>query len=191
MVDGPLKNMDLGKDWDRPIEALENDAVDLDQCKVFVSDSITRELNAKPNISVLNKIKLYQQQSQLDIDPTYHIRKIFGENSKPPFIDQLEKQLIRRLGDGMQIEDALPQSLEATIIWRADEVKNRLQEKVIHSHEMQEIDQEKSQNLIEKISRTLDGLDVQLIGEAVLKGDKNAFKDAINKKSGIDEGPKL
>ncbi len=175
MVDGPLTSMKMGKHWERPIEALENDSVDLDQCKVLVSDSITRELNAKPNISVLSKIKLYSQKSQLDIDPISQIRKIFDENSNPPFIDYLEKQLIRRLDDGMQIEDALQQSLEATIIWHAGEVKSRLQGEVNHSHEKQKISQEKAQNLIEKINRTLDGLDVKPIGEAVLNDKKNAF----------------
>ena len=191
MTDGPFKNMELGHRWKRFAEAVHNDAVDQTERIALASNNIARELCISDNIATLKDLEAYTQQGQRDLDPVSSVQAIFEKHPKSSFNDRLQKELIYRLGDGVQVEVALPDAVKASVTSHIGETKNRLQEECIRLREEKELGAEKCQSTIEESNITFDAVNIPAICDAIYEGDKKAFKAATNKKEGLDQGPRL
>jgi hypothetical protein len=191
MTDGPFKNMKLGSRWKRLAEAVQNDAVDQNECTALANDSIVRELVTPNNIAILNDLEAYAQRDQMDFDPVSSVETVFEKHPKTPFNDQLLKELTYRLSDGAPVGSALSDAVDASATGHIGETRNRFQEECIRLREDKELSAERCRSAIEKVNATFDAVGVQSICKAVREGNKNAFKTATNKKEGLDDGPSL
>ncbi len=191
MTDGPFKNLKLGKNWKRFAEAVQNETVDTNMRCSIASHAILQEVLAGDVPDLINRLQSYFNKEQLDIDPLSSIENIFADHSVAPFADTLEKELSYRLNDGMQPIDAFSEALEASIDVWINKIKNRIEEQCIHSLELKEMWSDQCNLTIRNSNMTLDNLDKKPLCNALLNGDKLAFKSSILKKAGIDDGPTL
>lgn len=191
MTDGPFKNLKLGSRWKRFAEAVQNDAVDSAQCCALASDALVREILTDTNQVLLADLQAYSGREQLDFDPSSSIESIFNGHSKSPFADTLQKELAFRLSEQIAPDVAIGQALEASVGDQISEARNRIEEECIRARESGEMRQDQFDRTVNHASAAFNALAKNEICNALRAGDKNAFKDAVSKKEGLDEGPSL
>jgi hypothetical protein len=191
MSDGPFKNLSLGYRWKRFAEAVQNNAVDEAARCALASDALVREILTDETQSLLTDLGAYKRRVQLDIDPLSSVEDIFHGHSKTPFADTLQKELAFRLGAQMPRDAAIDQALEATVGDRISEARSRIEEECIRARESGEMRQDQFDRTVMQANAAFDALANDRICHALRAGDKDAFKDEVLKKEGLDEGPDL
>lgn len=191
MSDGPFKNLKLGKRWKRFAEAVQNDAFTSAECCDMASDAIVREILTDDVPSLLVNLQAYSSREQLDIDPLSSVENIFNAHIRAPFTDILQKEVMFRLSEQISPTDAVWQALGASVSVRISEVRNRIEEECIHAREAGKMRQDQFDRTVNQASAIFNALAKNLICEALLARDKSAFKNAVSKKNGLDEGPPL
>lgn len=191
MTDGPFNNSKLGSRWKRFAEAVQNDAVDMASRCALASDALLREILTDETNALLANLRVYGRQQQLDIDPASLVENIFNEHDKTPFADILQKQIAIRLGEQMPPDTAIDQALEATVGKQISEARSRIEEECIRARDTGEMQQDQFERTVREANAAFHLLAETEICDAVRIGDKDAFKDAVLKKRGTHEGPKL
>ena len=191
MSDGPFKNLKLNKRWKRFAEAAQNDASDHNECCGLASDAIVREILNDSNKAMLAEAQSYAKQAQLELDPLSSIENVFSNYSKTPFADTLLKEMVFRMADQAVPYDALRQAMDAAVRDHIREVRSRIQEECIRAYEAGQMGQNQFYRIVNQVSAILDSLPMAKVCEALLTGDRDAFKSAASMKIGLDEGPPL
>lgn len=191
MSDGPFKNLKLGSRWKRFAEAVQNAAFDHAACCAMASDALVREILTKGVQALLADLQAYASRKQLDLDPLFSIESIFNLHMKTSFTDTLQKEVALGLSEQAAPADAIWQAMKACASEQMSEAMNRIQEECIVAREFGVMWQDQFNNTIKQASATFNELDIDKICEALLNGNKNAFKDAVSKKEGLDEGAPL
>lgn len=191
MSDGPFRNLKLGNRWKRFAEAVQNDAVDASERRALALDALVHEILTDSNQALLADLQAHVRREQLDFDPLSSAESIFNGHSKTPFADILQKELAFRLSEQKQANSALDQAIEASVRDHISEVRNRIEEECIRARESGEMQQDQFDQTVTQASAIFDSLAPDEICDALRAGDKKAFKDAVSKKDGLDEGPSL
>jgi len=191
MSDGPFKNLRLAKRWRKVVEAAYNDAFDQAECCAIASDAILHDVLTDSFRALLSALKSYVGQSQMDMDPWSSIERIFNDFSKDQFTDILQKEMAYRSGGNCSHREALEQALASSVSEQTNISRTRIQEECIHLCEIGEMKQGQLNYTIDRINTIFESLDRQNICEAILACNKHAFKEAVAKKDGLDEGPSL
>lgn len=191
MSDGPFKNLKLCRRWKRFVEAVQNDAFGSNECCALASDALVREILTDDVQPLLADLQAYARREQLDFDPLSSVESIFNGHSKMPFADTLQKEVVFRLSELIAPSNALWQALDASVSNQISVVRNRIEEECIRAREVGEMRQDQFDYTVTQASATFDLLARNKICEALLAGDKKAFKGAVSKKKGLDEGPCL
>lgn len=191
MTDGPFTNLRLDSRWKRFAESVQNDAVSESERCALASDALVREILTDLNQALLADLEAYVWQEQLDIDPRFSVERIFDRHSKTPFADILHRELTYLLDGQMRSDAAFGQALEASVSDQISEARNRIEEECIRARESGEMRQSQFDRTVTEASAAFDALAEDEICKALRAGDKNAFKEAVSKKEGLDEGPNL
>lgn len=190
MSDGPFKNLKLNKRWKRFAEAVQNDAFDRAECCAMASNALVHEILTDGVQTLLADLQDYASLKQLDLDPLSSIESIFNVHMKTPFTDTLQKEVALCLCEAAP-SDAARQALKAAVTEQISEAMNRVEEECIRAREAGEMWQDQFQLTVKQARATFNALDINGICEALLAGNKNAFKNAVSKKVGLEEGPPL
>ncbi|MBI1274453.1 hypothetical protein GC177_00585 [bacterium] len=191
MTDGPFRNLKLSRRWKRFSEAVQNDSVDKAEVCALASDAFVREILTDDAQALMADLQAYEQREQLDFDPTSSFEAIFDDHSKTPFADTLQKELAFRLAEKMPPNVAVEQALEASVNDQIIEARNHIEEECIRVLESGEMRKDQFDRTITQVDAAFETLNKDAICDAIRAGDKNAFKNAVSKKKGLDEGPNL
>jgi len=183
--------MKLGKKWKRFAEALQNEAFDNSTCCALASHALMHEILTDSFRAVLAALQAYVNLQQLDIDPLSSVESIFNDHMKTPFTDTLQKQVAFRLHDQVTPDDAVRQALEASVSEHSIDARNRIIDEFIRARETGEIRQDQYSRAVNKVKAIFDLLPKNEVYGVLNVGNKNAFKDAVSKKHGLNEGPPL
>lgn len=191
MSDGPFKNLKLGTRWKRFAEAVQNEAFDSSACCALASHALLNEILTDSVRAILAALRAYASRQQLDIDPLSSVESIFNDHMKTPFSDSLQKQVVFRLSDQVTPADAVRQALEASVSEHSSDARNRIVDECIRARETGEMRQDQYSRAVSNVKTIFGLLAKNEVCEALHVGNKNAFKDAVSKKQGLDEGPPL
>lgn len=191
MSDGPFKNLKLDKRWKRFAEAVQNEAFDSSACCALASHALMHEILTDSFRAILAALHAYVSRQQLDIDPLSSVESIFNDHMKTPFSDAFQKQVVFRLSDQVAPAVAVQQALEASIAEHSSDAKNRIVDECIRARETGEMRQDQYSLAVNNVKAVFGLLPKNEVCEALHVGNKNAFKDAVSKKKGLDEGPPL
>jgi hypothetical protein len=191
MSDGPFKNLKLGKRWKRFADAVQNDTFNCPDCCSMASHALMHELLTDNVRAILAVLQAYASRKQLDIDPSASVDSIFNAHMSTPFSDILQKQIAFRLNDQVSPADAVRQALEESVSNHSNDVRNRIIDECISAREAGDMRQDLFSISVKNVNSVFDSLAKDRVCEALLDGNKNAFKTAASKKQGIDEGPPL
>ena len=113
---------------------------------------------------------------------------IFDNHAKSPLTDILTKHLTANLRDQIPGERPLDQALRSAVTdWTAI-TKNRLDEECIRARDLGDMNHENYRKGIERNHETFHAIRPNELCDALFSGN-GAFKQAIRKKVGVDEGP--
>lgn len=192
MSDGPFKNLKLAKRWKIFAEAVQNDAFDSAECYALASDALVREILTDNVKALLIELQAYANREQLDLAAVSScIEDIFNRHSKTSFTDILQKEVAFRVSEQMALSNAIKQAVDAAVREQISEVKNRIIEECICKRDFGVMWQDQFNRTVRESSAIFNGLATNEICEAVLAGNKRAFKAAVSKKVGLDEGVSL
>jgi hypothetical protein len=189
MTDGPFRNTELSSSWKRYGQDLVSDAASLDERVKQACHSMLGDVDMKVFSALLKSLGVYAQRSQMDLDPISQIETIFNGYSKSPLTDTFQKHFTANLRDGMLSETALNQALGSIAKEWISTTKNRLDEECIRAREVGDMSREDYSKGIERNGETFAAVDPKTLCDALTSGNKRAFKQIIEKKVGIDEGP--
>jgi hypothetical protein len=127
----------------------------------------------------------------LDLDPLSSVESIFIDYSKSAFADNLQKEVAPRLSLEINLGTAITEAVNASVSEQISKVRNRIEEECISAYERGEMKKDQFVCTLNQASAIFDRLDNNKICEALLSCNKSAFKAAISKKEGLDEGPQL
>lgn len=190
MTDGPFKNLKLDRRSKRFAEAVQNDAVDLKTRCAYANDAILHGI-LNENQQLLLDLQSYGQDTQRNLDPKGAIEIIFDTHPKSEFADQLHREIRLRLHDGEPSENAINNGLGAALETNIGEFRTRTQEACFEAYSNGEMRKDRLDRFIRGSDQALQHVDRQRIMDALRHGDKNAFKQDVRKKTGLDEGPKM
>jgi hypothetical protein len=191
MTDGPFKNLRLGIHWKRFAEAVQNDAVDSTERCALGSDALIRDILTDDTRALLRDLQSYVNQDQLEFDPLSSVESIFDGHSKSPFADTFQKELVFRLSGRISPDIAIRKALESSVSDQISKAANRIEEECIRARETGEMWRDQFDCTVVQARKTFDALARSEICDALLAGNKYAFKCAVSKRHGLDEGPRL
>ena len=191
MPDGPFNNLKLGRRWNRFAATLDIDAADDSEQRALASDAILNDILTEDFQPLLTDLREYERRPQLDLDPLSSVESIFRSRSKTAFSDTFQKELSSQLGHQMTPDRAIGQALDVSVDYQIRKAKNRIQEECIRLRESREMRREQFDRTVTRANAVFDTLPKGDICNALRAGDKNAFKNAVSKRKGVDEGPSL
>ena len=101
----------------------------------------------------------------------------------------MQRHLIANLRDQIPPEKALDQALDSTAKERISITKSRLDEECIRARELGDMSREDCRKGIERNRETFAAIKPSELCDALATGNKRAFRQAVQKKAGVDEGP--
>ena len=189
MTDGPFRNIELSKRWKQYGRDLVSDAASVDERTLQSCHSMVGDLNLSEISSLLIAIKRHAARPQMDLDMKSAAETLFESCPKSPLTDTLQKHLMANLYERMPLDTALDQALQSTVADWIGITKNRLDEQCIRARDLGDMSQDDYRKGIERNAETFAGIDRSGLCDALVNGDKRAFKRAQQKKKGVDEGP--
>lgn len=190
MTDGPFRNLKLDNRSKRFAEAVQNDSVDHEMRCAYANDAILNGILSE-NQTLLRALQEYRQNGQLDLDPSDSVKGIFDAHPKSEFADHLQREVGLRLHEGEKSEAAINNGLAASLETCVGEFRTRTHEACLEAYGSGEMRKDQLNRFVEGSNQVLQDIDGQRIMEALKVGDKDAFKQDVKKKEGLDEGPKL
>lgn len=192
MSDGPFKNLNLNRRWQRFVDALQNGATDRSECATLASDACVSDILANGDTEALIKELIqHSQVKQIDFDQAAYVEKIFCDHSQTSFSEILHTEILYHLGCGLSLNRALGKGLDASISTYIGIVKTRIEEEIIRTAHERDIKRWKAAKAIGLTRNSLASLDKKKIYNALISADKNAFRMPKVSKSGLDDGPSL
>lgn len=189
MTDGPFRNAELSSSWKRYGEDLVSDAASPEERSMRACHSMLGDVEMQVFSPLLNALKAHAQRPQMDLDPVSSIDAIFDSHSMSPLANALQKHLGANLRDQMSPERALDQALAGTVKDWIGITKNRLDEECIRARDLGDMSREDYRKGIERNRETFAAINLGDLCDALTSGNKRAFRQALQKKAGVDEGP--
>ena len=189
MTDGPFRNAALSSRWKQYGKDLVSDAASSNERVAQACHSLLGDVDTKALGSLLSALNAHAQRPQMDLDSVTSIDTIFDRQAKSPLTDTLQKHLIANLRDQMSVERALDQALPSAVMDWMTTTKNRLDEHCIRARDIGDMNPESCRKGIERNRVVFEAIAPSELCDALVSGNRNAFKQATRKKSGVDDGP--
>jgi|SRR6056297_212334 len=190
MTDGPFKNLKLDSRSKRFAEAVQNEAEDHETRCALANHAIVGGI-ISGNKGLIRDLHSYGQSGQLDLDPKGLIKSIFDANPKSEFADHLQRDVSLRLYEGEPFRDAIKNSFEACMETYINEFRTRIHEAALEACRNGPMHKDQFDRLIGGSNDVIKSLDRPRILHAITNCNKDAFKQDVKKKEGLDEGPRL
>ena len=192
MSDGPFKNLNLNRKWQRFVNALQNSATDRSECAELAYNACLSDILSNRDTEFLIKELLqHSQVKQIDFDQAAYVDKIFFGHSQTFFSEILHTEILYHLDCGLSLNRAFGKGLDASINRYIGIVKTRIEEEIIRSAHERDIKRRKAAHAIGLTRNSLLSLDKKKIHNALISADKNAFRTSRNRRSGLDDGPSI
>ena len=189
MTDGPFKNSALAKRWKRYADALLNDATTPQERTAMASHGVLHDVLSRDTRELFGDLKRYAGRAQLELDPMAGASEIFDRHPRSPFADTLQRHLNQNLFDKVAPDPALDRALSAASDEAVKAAGNRMMEECLHVRDTKDMSGKQFRVATERNADAFGRVDVDAVCRAIEAGDRNAFKPAIAKKDGVDEGP--
>ncbi|WP_409191982.1 hypothetical protein [Bradyrhizobium sp. RDM4] len=189
MSDGPFRNAELPSSWKRYGRDLVSDAASREERAAQACHSMVGDVDMKTFSPLLDELKAHADRPQMDLDPVTAVETIFETHPTSPLMDTLQRHLIANLRDQIRPEKALDQALNSTAKEWISTTKNRLDEECIRARELGDMSREDYSKGIERNRETFAAIKPSELCNALITGNKRAFRQAVQKKAGVDEGP--
>jgi hypothetical protein len=189
MSDGPFRNAALSSRWKVYGQKLVSDAMTAAERTPQACHSMIGDVDMKAFHPLLCELKAHTQRPQMDLDPMSAIETIFDNHPILPLADFLRRNLVANLRDQISPEKALDRALESTTKEWIGITKNRLDEHCIRARDLGDMKLEDYRKGLERNHETFSAIKPDDLCAALVSGTKRAFSEALQKKSGVDEGP--
>jgi hypothetical protein len=189
MSDGPFRNAELPSAWKQYGQHLVSDATSSEERTTQACHSMISDVDMKTFSPLFDEIKAHADRPQMDLDPVSAVDTIFENHPTSPLTDALQRHLIANLRDRIPPEKALDQALDSTAKEWISTTKNRLDEECIRARELGDMTRDDYQKGIERNRETFAAIKPGELRSALVTGNKRAFRQAVQKKAGVDEGP--
>lgn len=189
MTDGPFRNAELSSRWKRFGQDLVSDAVSAEERTTRACHSMIGDVDMKAFSPLFGNLKAHAARTQMELDPVPAVEMIFESYPTSTLADTLQRHLIANLRNQLHIDEALGRSLESTVSEWIDTTKNRFDEQCIRARELGDMKREDYHKGIERNRETFAAIKPNELCDALASGNKNAFRQAVQKKAGVDEGP--
>lgn len=191
MTDGPFKNRNLSAPWKRYGVLSVNDATSPNERAAQACHAMLSDVNMKQVIALMGDLNTYQHRSELqgDLLPDFSVGAIFADHPNSVFTNTFQKHLIANVRDQIPFATARSLALVSTVTDLSLIAKNRLDEQSLLARKRREITQAVHNKFLQSNQNTFDTLNHKAVCDALLSGNKNAFKAAIQKQIDVDAGP--
>ena len=189
MSDGPFRNAALSSRWKVYGQKLVSDAMNAEERTAQACHSMIGDVDMKAFHPLFGELKAHAQRPQMDLDPVAAIETIFDNHPTLPLADFLRRNLVANLRDQISPEKALDRALESTTKEWIGITKNRLDEECIRARDLGDMKLEDYRKGLERNQETFSAIKPDDLCAALVSGTKRAFSEALQKKSGVDEGP--
>lgn len=189
MTDGPFRNAELPSRWKRYGQQLVSDAASLEERAAQACHSMIGDVDMQAFSPLLKELKEHVERRQMDLDPVPALETIFENHSTTTLADALQRHLIANFRDQISPEKALDEALDSTAREWISTTKNRLDEECIRARELSDMSRGDYQKGIGRNRETFAAVKPSDLCDALVAGNKRAFRQAVQKKAGVDEGP--
>lgn len=189
MSDGPFSNADLSSRWKRYGQDLVSDASSREERTMRACHSMIGDVDMKTFSPLFDELKAYTDQTQLDLDPITAVETIFDNHPMSPLSDALRRHLTANMREQIHPEEVLDHALKGMTKEWISTTKNRLDEECIRARELGDMSREDYGKGIERNRETFAAINTSELSEALAIGNKRAFRQAVEKKFDVDEGP--
>lgn len=189
MSDGPFRNAELSSRWKAYGQTLVNDAASVEERTAQVCHCMLGDADMKSFHLLFEELKTHAERPQMDLDPVIAIETIFDNHPMLPLADVLQRHLVANLRDQMPPGNALDQAIDSTTKEWISITKNRLDEECIRARDLGDMNIADYRKGIARNHETFSAVIPHALCAALTSGNKHAFKQALQKKSGVDEGP--
>ncbi|MEY9154916.1 hypothetical protein [Bradyrhizobium japonicum] len=189
MTDGPFRNAALSGRWKRYGQDLISDAASPEERTTQACHGMIGDVDMKAFSPLFDDLKGHAGRDQMDLDPVNVIEAVFDSHSPSPLADTLQRHLIANLRERLPPERALDQALAAMAQQWIDTTKNRLDEECIRARDLGDMSGDEYRKGIERNRETFSAIRADDLCNALATGNKRAFRQATEKKAGVDEGP--
>lgn len=191
-MDGPLKNLNLCRNWKMFFGALSNDAFGKDQLCEFASNAILNDILSQEHISLIRDIqKTFCEMWESDFFYLDTIENLFLGRDNSQFADTLKRELIARSGDRIKSDEVFRDALQTTVLICVDTTKSWINDRIICAIESSQLQRNQIDRINSRNEGTFEALDLKKISYAINSRDKTAFKSAVLKQEELDDGPRL
>ena len=191
MTDGPYYNLDLAAHHRKLVKALGNAIYSDEEQSSHIGHVILKDMLTPENIKLIKSLYALANDDQLDLGKTNEVIQIFAANDNTPFANTLEKKILYCLNNDLPLKDALDDALRKACVSQKTELRERLCAALLHNQHSEGLSRKKVTNLIRKLDRATDTLPGDKLFKATRSLDKNAFKESITKRKGVEDGPPL
>lgn len=189
MTDGPFRNTELSSRWKQYGQDLISDAASAEERTMKACHSMTGDVDMTTFTPLFKELKGQAERVQMSLDPVAEIETIFDNHPTSPIADALQRHLTANLRVQMPPEQALNLALHSMAKERIGITKNRLDEQCIRARDVGDMSQEDYLKGIERNQQTFAAIKPSELCDAWATGKARAFKQAAQKKTGVDEGP--
>ena len=191
-MDGPLNNLNLGRNWKKYFSALSNDAFGEEQLCDFAAHAILSDILSQEHISLLSEFqKLFCETRESHIFNRDKIESLFFSRDNSQFADSLKRELISRSGGQIKSDELFLDALQATILICVDTTRSWIEDKIICAIESMQLQRNQIDRINSRNEGTFNALELEKILFAINNRDKTAFKSAVSKQEKLDDGPRL
>lgn len=188
MTDGPFKNAQLSGRWKRYGNSLANDSMSSNERTERVQSAILRDLCTKETRALVTELDAYVKRLQKDLFPRVAVNEIFDRHPTTPQSDTLRKFFSANLAKPMGVEGAWQFAFDSFVRHEAYGTKNRMFEECMSARDRGDLRGAKYSKAIRRNDEAFAALDLPKIRDHVLSG-KSAPRMAVQKKTGIEDGP--
>ena len=189
MTDGPFRNAELSSRWKQYGKHLVSDATSAEERAAQACHSMIGDVDLAAISTILGEIKTHAQRLQMDLDTVSSMEALFDAHPKSPLTDMLQKHLIANLRDRIPLDAALDQALPNSVADWIGMTKNRLDEECIRARDLGDMNENDFRKGIARNREIFASIQSAALGDALITGNRRAFKKAQQKKTGVDEGP--
>ena len=191
MTDGPYYNLDLAAHHRKLVKALGNAIYSDEEQYSLMGNVILKDMLTPENVKLIKTLYALANDDQLDLGKTNDVIQIFAVNDNTPFANTLKKKILNFLNNDLPLKDALDDALRETCASQKAELRERLCAALLHNQHSEGLSRKKVTDLIRKVDQATETLPGDKLFKATRSVDKNAFKEIIAKRKGVEDGPPL
>ncbi|MEQ8441310.1 MAG: hypothetical protein RKK11_05095 [Alphaproteobacteria bacterium] len=191
MTDGPFKGLKLTAPQKKLVESVGDIAFDDSERVGRLSHACLQDLAKSGDMKLVANLKAQAANDQMDLDPAGTVKRVFAEHEKSAFSNRLEQNVVYLVQHGASPEKALNEALPDAVQGQVRDCVNRINEELMRARDAGDAKPDQVAQATQHLRRVEGMVPIEKACSALLDGNKDAFKDSVQKKQGDEEGPSL